>query len=182
MSNYNISTHINACTPDTTHSYSGRDGVYIYTKDLLELEHTLQKEQPSIVDPRLAGVHTSLHLAAWSKKLRQHPDKDFSNYILRGIENGFYIGIDPAVSLKPATRNMQSASQHPDIIDDYLQNELLQEQIRGPFSPHYAPSVHINHFGVISKNTNLENGDLSQTCHFQREQLSMMRLTQHCAH
>ena len=124
---FNISTHVNACTPDTTCSYLGRDGVYIYTKDLLDLEQAPQKEQSSIVNPRLAGVHTPLHLAAWSKKLHRHPDKDFSNYILRGIENGFHIGINPAVSLKPATRNMQSASQHPEVIDDYLQKELLQE-------------------------------------------------------
>ena len=40
------------------------------------------------------------------------------------------------MSLKPATRNMQSASQHTEVIDDYLQTELLQEQIRGPFCTH----------------------------------------------
>ena len=33
---------------------------------------------------------------------------------------------------------MQSALQHPEIIDDYLQKELLQEQIRGPFPAHVA--------------------------------------------
>ena len=48
---------------------------------------------------------------------------------------------------------MQSALQHPEIIDDYLQKELLQEQIRGPFPAHVAPSVHISHFGIIPKKT-----------------------------
>ena len=46
---------------------------------------------------------------------------------------------------------MQSASKHPEVINDYLQKEILQEQIRGPFPPHLAPSVHINRFGVIPK-------------------------------
>ena len=113
--------------------HPGKDGTYIYTKDLLELEYTSQKEQSSSVDLRLSGTQTPLRLPAWSKKLQQHPDKDFASYILRGIEKGFHIGVNPGVSLKSATRNMQSASQHPEIIDDYLQKELLQEQIRGPF-------------------------------------------------
>lgn len=44
---------------------------------------------------------------------------------------------------------MQSALQHLEVIENYFQKELLQEQIWGPFPPHLAPSVHINHFGVI---------------------------------
>jgi len=54
-----------------------------------------------------------------------HPDRDFSYGILRGIEYGFYIGVVPSVLLTPARSNMESATQHPEIIDDYLQNELL---------------------------------------------------------
>ena len=117
----------------------------------MELQQASQKEPSFNVDSRLAGIHTPLNLAAWNKKLKGHPDKDFASYILRGIENGFHIGVHPAIPLKPATKNMQSATQHPEVIDDYLQRELWQEQIRGPFPPHLAPSVHINRFGVIPK-------------------------------
>ena len=42
---------------------------------------------------------------------------------------GFHIGVNPAISLKPVMRNMQSAAQHPKIIEDHLQKELRQEQI-----------------------------------------------------
>ena len=159
MYKYNSTTHITAYkTPNAMRYHPGKDGIYIYTKDLLELEYASQKEHSSSVDSRLTGTQTPLRLPAWSKKLQQHPDKDFASYILRGIEKGFHIGINPAVSLKSATRNMQSALQHPEIIDDYLQKELLQEQIRGPFPAHTAPSVHINRFGIIPKNDSLESG------------------------
>jgi len=110
-----------------------------------------RKEQSFTADTRLAGIHTPLHLVAWSKTLQRHPDKDFSSYILRGIKKGFHIGINPAILLKPATKNMLSAQQHPEVIDDYLQKELQQEQMKGPFPPHLAPAVHINCFGVIPK-------------------------------
>ena len=46
---------------------------------------------------------------------------------------------------------MQSASQHPDVIDKYIQAELEEDRIKGPFHSHLAPSVHINRFGVIPK-------------------------------
>ena len=46
---------------------------------------------------------------------------------------------------------MQSALKHPEVINDYLQKKILQEQIRGRFPPHLAPSVHINRLGVIPK-------------------------------
>ena len=145
MYKYNSSTHINA--------YKIPDGTYIYTKDLLELKYASQKEQSSSVDSRLAGSQTPLRIPAWSKKLQQHLDKDFASYILWCIEKGFHIGVNPPVSLKSGTKNMQSALQHPEIIDDYLQKELLQEQVQGPFPVHTTRLVHINCFGVIQKTT-----------------------------
>ena len=86
--------------------YLGRDGTYIYTEDLLELEHACS------IDLRLAVIHTPLNLASWNKRLQQHPGKDFSSYILWGTENG----VNPAALLKLATTNMQSALQHLEVI------------------------------------------------------------------
>jgi len=131
--------------------YAGKDGRYMYTKDLLELDYISRKQQSCVVDPRIVEVHTPLHLASWWTRLRYHPHRDFSHCILRGIEFRFYIGVDPSVLLTPARSNMQSATQHPEIINDYLQNELLLNRMLGPFSPHLAPSVHINCFGCIPR-------------------------------
>ena len=46
---------------------------------------------------------------------------------------------------------MQSAKEHPDVIDEYLQKETHQSNIIGPFPLHKSPQVHINWFGVIPK-------------------------------
>ena len=105
----------------------------------------------TMVDPRLANIVTPLCLASWSRRLRHHPDNDFTRYILRGIELGFHIGADPSVKLKSASKNMLSALQHPEIIDEYLEKEVQLGNILGPFSPATAPVAHINRFGVIPK-------------------------------
>ena len=57
-----------------------------------------------------------------------HPDKDFVNFILAGIKNGFYIGFDgPSASY--TAPNMNSARENPIILDEYITEELKQKRI-----------------------------------------------------
>jgi len=51
-----------------------------------------------------------------------------------------------------ARKNFQSAVDHPEIVEDYLHDELSLGRISGPYSPSMCPDVHINRFGVIPKN------------------------------
>ena len=127
----------------------GSDHRYIYTHDLLRLEG--DRRSATNLDPELAKVYSPLCLEAWHRRLQLHPDKDFAGYILRGIEKGFRIGANPEAILRPASRNMRSAKQHPDVINEYLQKETHQSNIIGPFPLHKSPEVHINQFGVIPK-------------------------------
>ena len=46
---------------------------------------------------------------------------------------------------------MQSARDHPQVIEEYLHNEVAQGRILGPYSSSMLPNIHINRFGVISK-------------------------------
>jgi len=103
------------------------------------------------LDPRMATVKTPLKLAAWQKKLQNHPDKDYCKYILKGIEKGFCLGVDESASFTSSTQNMLSAKQNPVVITEYLDKEVSQGNILGPFSIATAPAVHINCFGVIPK-------------------------------
>ena len=127
------------------------DGRYIYTPDLLKLDSTVKARPKSIVDPRLTGVTTPLRLDAWKQCVRHHPDRDFTDYILRGIQHGFHIGINASVALTSAIKNMSTAHQHPEVIDEYLQKELDQSNILGLFPLSYAPMVHVNRFRVVPK-------------------------------
>lgn len=131
--------------------HAGPNGDYIYTADLMRLE-SRKHAATGPPDHRIAEVRTPLKLKAWKEKLKHHPDKDYVRYILRGIEQGFCIGVeDQRPSFRPASQNMLSAKQHPSVIEEYIQKEVANGNMFGPFTPQGAPKVHINRFGAIPK-------------------------------
>ena len=91
--------------------------------------------------------------------MSHHPDRDFADYILNGIKNGFRLGINPEATYTSVSRNMQSASLHQDMIDKYLEQETELGNILGPFPRTTAPVIHVNRFGVIPKKTS--NGKMA---------------------
>ena len=94
-------------------------------------------------------ISTPLCLGAWKQHLVNHPDQDFVRFIVKGMEEGFPIGVDITASFMSARRNMSSAAENPQVIEDYLTKEVAAGNIFGLFSPSVLPEVHINRFGVI---------------------------------
>ena len=90
-------------------------------------------------------------LPQWSRALVGHPDQAFAQFILEGIEHGFRIGFDHASTLVSATRNMPSAREHPDVITAYIEAEVLEGRMLGPFSLDRFPDAHWNRMGVVPK-------------------------------
>lgn len=127
----------------------GDDGQYAYTADLLTLHS--KNAEPTVVDSRLALVHTPLNLPQWERCLHNHPDADFARYVLDGLRHGFHIGVDNSFKVRSARSNMQSALQDPRVVDEYLRHETAVGNILGPFPQDSFPDVHINLFGVIPK-------------------------------
>ena len=82
----------------------------------------------------MATVKTPLKLAAWQKKLQNHPDKDYCKYILKGIEKGLCLGVDESASFT-STQNMLSAKQNPAVVTEYLDKEGSQGNILHPHKP-----------------------------------------------
>ena len=74
------------------------------------------------------------------RRLPSHPDQDNVCFLVKGIEEGFHIGVDPDRVFKSAKKNMLSAEQNS-----------KGGNIVGPFSPATAPKVHTNRFGTIPK-------------------------------
>ena len=97
------------------------------------------------------NILTPPRYTTWQCHLRPHPHQDLVQYFLQGISTGFRIGFDGS-STHSAKNNLKSALDHPTVIDDYLQHELLLGRISGPYLPSMCPDVHINRFGVIPKN------------------------------
>ena len=79
-------------------------------------------------------------------------DYEDAQYILDGFYNGFSLGI-LAGETNSAKRNCVSAYVRPDIIENYLADELEAGAIAGPFLEPPFTGTHINRFGVIPKST-----------------------------
>ena len=131
--------------------------LYPYTADLLALD--LCRPPPSPHHPLLGMVRTLLRASAWASALAAHPDKAFVRYLLAGIMEGFRIGFRRPVPLRSAQRNMQSALDHPDVVQAYIAAECARGRMLGPFSPSAQvqvslPPCHVNRFGVIPKGRN----------------------------
>ena len=56
------------------------------------------------------------------------------------------------MSLRSRASNMRSATDHPDVVDEYLRTELAAGRLAGPFIAPPLRSLHVSPFGVIPKN------------------------------
>ena len=93
-----------------------------------------------------------LQLSQFQAELHDYPDQATAAYVLDGLCEGFHIGFEAlSVSLQSASSNMRSALDHPSIIDDYLETEVLCGRVAGPFTNSPFPDLHISRFGVIAK-------------------------------
>ena len=118
--------------------------------DLRRLESFTPTPVP-VLPKKLCEVITPLRVEAWSRALRHHPDQEFAGYIVRGIQQGFRIGYNRrAGRCQSAKRNMLSAEQNPEVVDQYLRKEKEAGRVVGPLPQHIA-GLHVSRFGVIPK-------------------------------
>ena len=96
-------------------------------------------------------VTTPLNNEEWQRQLRDHPDSDFTAYLLWGITEDVLIGFNyHDYNCSSAKRNMKSALDNPQVVREYLALESKLRRIEGPLDLG-VPGVIINQFGVISK-------------------------------
>jgi hypothetical protein len=63
-----------------------------------------------------------LIVEAWQRCLAEYPDLAFVEYILRGTREGFRIGYNATQPIVKSKKNMRSAYEHPEVIDQQLLN------------------------------------------------------------
>lgn len=79
----------------------------------------------------MSETASPLILATWERELKTHPDRAFAEFILRGIKEGFRVGYESGkAELKQRVGNMISASEKPEVISEYLQNEMEMKRVR----------------------------------------------------
>ena len=94
---------------------------------------------------------TPLHIDIWIKFLMDSAIDDGS-WVVESLKHGFLLGISSASSIS-AKRNCPSAYEHPEIINNNLQEELQAGSMTGTFPAPPIQNLQINHFGVIPKST-----------------------------
>ena len=134
----------------------GSAGGYKYTKDVLALERCKPVDG-------LCGAHTSelskvrspLCVEARAAALCDHADQQFASFLIRGLREGFLIGLNPDTKLVLEARNLPSTSEQKTVLERIFQPEGSRERFIGPFHP--GKQWQINRIGVIPKATPRES-------------------------
>ncbi len=124
---------------------------YHYKSQLLELERVSDgvKSQPltgadSVVIP--------LKWQEWRRELENHPDKEWVEFLVRGIRQGFQIRHNKrSGSLDSSSKNMFNAREHEAVIQDYLEEELRTGRVWRVNPGDGRDRVQCSPFGVIPK-------------------------------
>ena len=108
---------------------------------------------PPVLPPDVSQIASPLRLETWAHELHRHPDREYVQFLVDGMRNGFRIGYDYGTqSCKSCAGNMVSARQHPEQVRKYLATEIAEDRIIGPVdSSAIASRIQISRFGVIPK-------------------------------
>ena len=92
---------------------------------------------------------TSFDLA---KLLSPHLDQQFVQHIINGLEHGFNTGYD-GVRTSQHSRNLPTASAHPDFVSNQLSESHRRGETAGPY-PHHFPPCDFQELGWSPKEGN----------------------------
>ena len=92
-----------------------------------------------------------LHPLRWEEELKCHPDRQFADYVIRGVREGFRLGYDYHHHCISSSSNMKSADVHKSIVDKYIFGECEKGRVVGPLDRREFPDVQVSPFGVIPK-------------------------------
>ena len=118
--------------------------------DLLHFE-TCKPVGAALTPPLMREIETPLRWREWDRLLEDHPDQRFRRYIVGGIREGFRVGFHHECQLHKSNRNMVSATDHPEVIQEYLAEECSEGRVLGPLDADLFPFVQVSRFGVIPK-------------------------------
>ena len=100
-------------------------------------------------------VSTPLNVDKLALELVNHPNSSFVSNLINALRYGTGIGyLGPHKSR--VSRNLISASQHPDVISGNLHKEVQLGRIGGPFSSPPLPDLQCHPIGVVPKKHSVE--------------------------
>ena len=113
--------------------------------DLMCLDFCRPAHPLHLKPPELSTVATPLKVQALQKALSGHPDQArVRTYAMIGFQRGS--------PLKPAQNNLESASVHPEAVDEFIKKELLLGCLFGPvLDMSDLPPLQVNRISVVPK-------------------------------
>ena len=115
------------------------------------ISHIGQADDPIRVPSAATAVTASLVTRNWISLLANYPNKKLTSFFTTGLSQGFQIGYRPQQPLKSAKCNLACALEHPEVVDQYLTEELAHNRVASPFHIAWTPYMRISRFGVIPK-------------------------------
>ena len=95
-------------------------------------------------------ITSPLQAQVWQVLLQDHLDNSLVDYIIPGIQEGFYIGFNyPSILCHSAQCKTLSSREHPAVVSQYIASECHMKWMHGPFPSSY--NIHTNPIGVIPK-------------------------------
>ena len=109
------------------------DGKYDYMEDLKVLASRVSPVSTGSLPSAWCAINSPLIVSEWQQQLDSHPDREFVQYLLKGMAEGFRIGFNyEQCNSSSAKRNMQSAIDNPQVVREYLAREGSLGRIVGP--------------------------------------------------
>ncbi len=96
-------------------------------------------------------LSTPVNISHLSIELCNHPDTEFTNYLLYGLKHGFKPGVECPISESITCNNLQSALAEPDIVDNLIKKEVDSGFMIGPFDAPPFPVFRISPIGVATR-------------------------------
>lgn len=130
-------------------------------KDWLGRWRSLERGAPTVptVPPSACAITTPLVPVSCRSLLHHYPFRSMSELFLRGITTGFRIGFQyPTGRLSSATRNLHSARDHPEVVQEYLRKEVAERRVMGPFPKGFISQPTSTVSGSSPNHTNLTLG------------------------
>lgn len=113
--------------------------------------HLSRTEDIIHVPSTATAITTPLQTHIWQQLLANYPNQRLASFFISGLTNGFRIGYFSDTRLSSAKRNLPCALDHPEVVDQYLAEELSYNRLAGPYHINWASHMHISRFGVIPK-------------------------------
>ena len=99
------------------------------------------------------GISTPLRVEAWERALADHPHKEWVLALLRGMRQGFRIGLRSSAQCRSSVSSRPSARVHSQVVGEFLQQQVAAGFMMGPFEPQECSGVVTSSVGVVPKST-----------------------------